>query len=235
MATLYLIATPIGNLEDLSPRARRLLSELEVLACEDTRVTRKIFSKFEIPLPRIFFPYHDHNERASGERILGNLREGFDVGICSDAGMPAISDPGFRAVRAALDEGFDIDVIPGPSAPAMALALSGLPTSSYTFKGFPPPKQGKRRAFFAMEKDSPHTTIYFIAPFKLGTFLQEGLEELGDRQAAVCFELTKLHQKVSRGYLSDLAQTYKDTKKLKGEITVVIAGNNPKLLRPQDD
>lgn len=227
MGKLYVIATPIGNMEDLSHRAQRVFGELDALACEDTRMTRRIFERYNIHSPRTIFAYHEHNEAQAGKRIDGLLNEGLTVGICSDGGCPGISDPGYRAIQAAIAGGHTIEVLPGPSAVSTALLLSGLPSSSYTFKGFPPRKSGARQRFLAMEKDLPHTIICFESPFRIGKFLEDALIALGDRDAAVCLELTKQFERVHRGRLSELVPQFE--KQPKGEITVVIAGNNPKF------
>jgi len=236
MGALYLVATPIGNMEDLSHRAQRVLGEVDALACEDTRITRRIFERYEIARPRTVFAYHEHNEEPAGRRILGLLEQGLSVALCSDGGYPGISDPGYRIIAACLEHGHDMEVIPGPSAVPMALLLSGLPTSSYTFKGFPPRKGGPRRRFLEPERLLPHTLVIFESPFRVGKLLQAALEVLGDRQAAVCAELSKKFERVQRGYLSDLAQSFADTK-VKGEITVVIAGHHEKFYRgtPPED
>lgn len=227
MATLYLIATPIGNLEDLSPRALRTLGEVDALACEDTRMTRRIFERFSLPSPRTIFAYHEHNEEQSGRRILGLLKEGLSVGLCTDGGYPGISDPGYRIITACHREGHDVEVIPGPSAVPVALLLSGLPSSSYTFKGFPPRKPGARKRFLEGDRAAPHTLILFESPFRIGRLLQDAFEVLGNREAAVCLELTKKFQRVERGTLEQLSGRFA-TLKPKGEITVVIAGNREK-------
>lgn len=230
MGTLYLIATPIGNLEDLSHRAVRILRELDALACEDTRQTRKLLERYEIPKPRGLFAHHEHNEQRSAKGLLKLLDEGKTVGVCSDGGYPGISDPGYRILTAAIQAGHDIQVLPGASAVPVALLLSGLPTSSYTFKGFPPRKSGQRQRYFAMEAELPHTLICFESPHRIHATLCDAHEALGDRQAAVCLELTKLHQRTHRGYLTDLIPQFEDTIP-KGEITLVIAGNNKKFMR----
>ncbi len=233
MGKLYVIATPIGNMEDLSHRAQRVFGELDALACEDTRMTRRIFERYSIHSPRTIFAYHEHNEEMAGRRITGLLDEGLTVGICSDGGCPGISDPGYRAIQAAIAGGHTIEVLPGPSAVSTALLLSGLPSSSYTFKGFSPRKSGARQRFLAMEKDLPHTIIVFESPFRIGAFLKDALIALGDRDAAVCLELTKQFERVHRGRLSELVPQFE--KQPKGEITVVIAGNNPKFRHDKDD
>ena len=156
MSKLYIIATPIGNLEDITLRAMKTLEDIDALACEDTRVTRKIYSRYNITRPEIVFSYRDFNEERAGSRILELLRDGKTVGLCTNAGYPGISDPGYRIISAALREGFEVEVIPGASAVTQALLSSGLPSSSYTFKGFLPKKPGQRKTSLLMEKDGPH-------------------------------------------------------------------------------
>jgi len=233
MGMLTVIATPLGNLEDLSHRAQRILGEVAALACEDTRMTRRIFERYAIPVPRTLFSYHEHNEEQAGRRILGLLGEGLNVGLCSDGGMPGISDPGYRIISSAYEAGHEVDVIPGASACDTALVLSGLPTSSFTFKGFPPRKSGALLRFFEEERERPHTLVLYESPFRIGKCLAAAHEALGNRQAAVCLELTKKFQRADRGWLADLAAQY-EGKTVKGEITVVIAGNNPKFTREEE-
>lgn len=233
MSLLYIIATPIGNMEDVSYRALRILGEVEAIACEDTRVTSYILQKYEIKKPKHFFSYHEHNEEASSERILSFLRQGLNVALCSDAGLPSISDPGFRAIQKAIDNEFKVDVIPGPSAVQTALVVSGLPTSSYLFKGFAPRKSGQRQNFFKPELDLPHTLIFFESKFRIIDFLKDALIVYGDRKCAVCLELTKKFEQIFRGYLSDIIEEMEKTN-IKGEITVVIAGKHPKFIKPTE-
>ncbi|MFH0910567.1 MAG: 16S rRNA (cytidine(1402)-2'-O)-methyltransferase [Planctomycetota bacterium] len=232
MSALYVIATPIGNLEDLTPRARRVLGEVDALACEDTRVTRRLFERFGIPSPKVIFSSHEHNEARAARRILDLLKEGRSVGLCSNAGYPAISDPGYRAVSAAIEAGFPVEVLPGAGAVEPALVLSGLPSSSFTFKGFPPKKSGKRRAFLAEERDRPHTLVLFESPHRVAALLEDALAVLGDRRAAVCLELTKKFERVRRGFLSELVPLFTG-EKIKGEATVVIAGHHEKFMREE--
>ncbi|GHS98028.1 ribosomal RNA small subunit methyltransferase I [Planctomycetales bacterium] len=227
---LYVIATPLGNLEDVSLRALRVLREIDGLACEDTRVTRRIFERYEIPLPPLFFSYQEHNELRAGERVLQLLRDGKNVGLCSDGGCPAISDPGYRVINAALNENLPVNVIPGPCAVETALMASGMPTASFTFHGFLPPKSGKRQNFFLAEKNSPHTAVIYEAPTRLGKTLADAAAVWEDRRAAVCLELTKIHERVERGYLRDCAASFAD-REVRGEAVIVIAGNNPKFFR----
>lgn len=230
MGTLFVIATPIGNLEDLTHRAGRVLGELDALACEDTRVTRRIFERYAIPSPRTIFSYHEHNEEQAGRRLLGLLGEGLKVGLCTDGGYPGISDPGYRVIAACHEAGHQVEIIPGAGAVPTALLASGLPTSSYTFKGFPPRKPGARKRFLDMERELPHTLVLFESPYRIERLLREALEVLGDRLAAVCVELTKKFEQVHRGHVSELLQQF-EGKTIKGEITVVIAGNHPRFRR----
>jgi len=234
MGTLFLIGTPIGNLEDISARALRVLGEVDALACEDTRRTRKIYEHFALPSPRTIFACHEHNEDRAVARIAGLLGQGLSVALATDAGMPGISDPGFRAVQAALAGGHRIEAIPGPSAVATALVLSGLSAASYTFLGFPPRKPGKRKNFLAAEADAPHTLVLFESPHRTGALLTDALAVLGDRRAAVAIELTKMFEETARGWLSELAERFA-VETPRGEVTVAIAGNNPKFLRPAPD
>ncbi len=172
---LVVIATPIGNLEDLTFRAKRVLGEVDALACEDTRHTRIILERYEIPRAKTVFSYHEHNEHRAAERILGLLDAGLTVGLCSNAGYPGISDPGYVIVSRAVERGFRVEVIPGASAVPTALLASGLPTSSFTFKGFPPRKPGKRLHFLEAERDMPHTLISLRSAHRVGALLQAAL------------------------------------------------------------
>jgi 16S rRNA (cytidine1402-2'-O)-methyltransferase len=229
MAKLVVIATPIGNLEDMTHRAVRVLGELDALGCEDTRRTRILFEHYGITSPRTIFSYREANEGQAEARAVGMLKEGLTVGICSDAGYPGDSDAGYRLISRAVEEGFDVEVIPGAGAVEPALLSSGLPTSSFTFKGFPPRKPGPRRRFLDQEKDLPHTLVFYESPFRVIALLRDALEAYGDRRAAVCIELTKKFERIHRGTLSELAALIGDGP-IKGEVTVVIAGNNPKFL-----
>lgn len=233
MATLYVVATPIGNMDDISLRALRILGEVEVLACEDTRFTRRIFERHNLESPRTIFSYHEHNEAFAGKRIMGFLESGQDVALCSDGGNPAISDPGYRVIAACRESGFPVEVIPGPSAVLTALIASGLSTASFTFKGFAPRKTGARKRWLEMDRDLPHTLVLFESPFRIAALLEDAHTVLGNRLAAVCVELTKKFEDTRRGYLKDLAEAFR-AKAPKGEITVVIAGNNAKFMREDE-
>jgi len=228
--TLYVVATPIGNLEDVTLRALRVLGDVDALACEDTRRTRRVLERHGVSRPAAVFSCHEHNEQRAAGRILRLLQEGRAVALCTNAGYPGISDPGYRVVSRAADAGFRVEVVPGAGAVEAALLASGLPTSSYTFKGFAPKKPGRRRQFFEAEADSPHTLVLFESPRRLAVLLEVARETLGDRRAAVCIELTKAFERVTRGYLSELCERFADGPP-KGEVTVVVAGDHPKFVR----
>lgn len=229
---LHVVATPIGNLGDLSPRALDALKGAAAIACEDTRRTWQLLSHFGIPRPQDMYSYRQGNEERVSERVLADLAAGKEVVLCSDGGYPAVSDPGYRLIRACAQANVQYEVIPGASAVEVALLMSGLSTSSFTFRGFPPRGPGALRNWFAEDRDKEHTLICYESPFRIGATLAAALDALGDREAAVCIELTKMHERVSRGYLSDLAKEYADAK-VKGEVALVIAGNNPKFRREQ--
>lgn len=229
---LHFVATPIGNLADLSPRGLEVLKTADLIACEDTRRTWALLSAFDIPRPEMI-SYRQGNEEQVGGRILRAAAAGREVAVCSDGGYPGISDPGYRLIRQAVADQVAYDIIPGASAVNVALLMSGLSTSSFTFKGFPPRKSGALRRFFEDEKVLPHTMICFESPFRIVPTLRAALEVLGDREAAVCIELTKVHERVVRGFLSDVISQF-DGKKVKGEVALVIAGANDKFCRSSD-
>ena len=228
--TLYILATPIGNLEDVNFRSLRILKEVDVLACEDTRYTQRLLHRYEVKRDGTLFSYHEHNEKKAALKLIALLNQGKSVALVSNAGSPGISDPGYRIVHAAHEEGISIEVIPGPNAVTTALIASGLPTSSFTFKGFVPKKKGQRKRFLEMEKNVPHTLVFFESPYRIGSFLEDACMVLGNRLAAVCIELTKKFERVNRDHLASLVEMFAG-KKVKGEITVVIAGNNPKFVK----
>lgn len=230
MGVLYVIPTPIGNLEDMTHRAVRVLGEAGAVAAEDTRVTPRLLDRYGIPKPRTMFSCHEHNEEQAAKRILGLLGEGGTVALCSDGGCPGISDPGYRIINACIEAGHELIVLPGASAVHVALLASGLSTASYTFKGFPPRKPGARRRFLEIDRDSPHTLVFFESPYRIATLVKDALDVYGDRRAAVCIELTKKFEQVRRGFLAELTE-WCAGRTLKGEVTVVIAGNNPKFAR----
>ncbi len=226
---LHVVATPIGNLGDLSPRALEALKGASIIACEDTRRTWQLLSHFGVPRPEML-SYRQGNEERLAERLVEAVKGGAEVALCSDGGYPGISDPGYRLIRACARGNVPYDVIPGASAVNVALLMSGLSTSSFTFRGFPPRGPGALRNWFAEDRDKEHTLVCYESPFRIGATLAAAFEALGDREAAVCVELTKMHERVSRGYLSDLAAEFRDAK-VKGEVALVIAGSNPKFTR----
>jgi len=218
---LYIVATPIGNLGDISLRALDTLRDVDWVVSEDTRKTGNMMKHFEISKPQISF--YEQNEKKNLPRILGLLREGRDIALVSNAGTPAVSDPGFTLVRAALQEDIAVSAVPGPTALIMALVLSGLPVHAFTFRGFPPRKSAARRRFLVVDAASPHTLIFYESPYRLAAFLQDAIVVFGDRKAAVANDLTKKFERVERGLLSELLKLYTE-QKLRGEFTVVISG-----------
>lgn len=220
---LYLVATPIGNLQDITLRALETLRLVDVIASEDTRRTGLLLKHFEIQKPQIAF--HEHNEREAGERIEQLLRQGKSVAVVTNAGTPGISDPGFTLVRRAISAQIEVTMIPGPTAFVMALVLSGLPVHSFTFRGFPPRKMVGRRKFMEIDKDSPHTLIFYESPYRIEDCLTDALEVFGDRSAALACELTKMFEKIERGTLSSLLASVRQAK-LRGEYVLVIAGTS---------
>ncbi|HPC06277.1 MAG TPA: 16S rRNA (cytidine(1402)-2'-O)-methyltransferase [Anaerolineaceae bacterium] len=218
---LYLVATPIGNLGDITQRALEVLAAADWVVSEDTRKTGHMLNHFGIKKPQLSF--HEFNESKALPQVMNLLREGNSVALVTNAGTPAISDPGYILVRATLQENIPVSAIPGPTALITALVLSGLPVHSFTFRGFPPHKGGPRRRFLEVDKDSPHTLIFYESPYRLEAFLKDALEIYGDRQAAIANDLTKFYESVERGLLSELAASISG-KTLKGEYVVVIAG-----------
>jgi 16S rRNA (cytidine1402-2'-O)-methyltransferase len=220
--TLYLVATPIGNLGDLSYRAVSILRQVDLIAAEDTRKTSILLRHYEISKPQI--AYHEHNEASVALQLLRRLQAGQSVAVVSEAGTPGISDPGYGVVRLAIEHQIAVTVIPGANAVLMAVVLSGLPAHSFTFRGFAPRKSGKRRNFLAVDAESPHTLVYYESPHRLLEFLQDALWVFGDRPAAVCNELTKLFENVQRQTLSALIEHYTPEGSIRGEFVVVIGG-----------
>ena len=219
MGTLYLVSTPLGNLEDITLRALRILREARVIAAEDTRHTRKLLNHFGITTPTI--SYHEHSGPAGIARMLAALAEG-DVALVSDAGTPAISDPGADLVSAALSAGYPVTPIPGPSAVITALIASALPTDQFTFLGFLPRRAQERRVLLASVRDEPRTLVLYEAPHRLRACLDDLLIVLGDRDACLARELTKVHEQWLRGTLSDLRTRYQQEEP-RGEYTLVVA------------
>jgi 16S rRNA (cytidine1402-2'-O)-methyltransferase len=215
------VATPIGNLRDITLRALETLGAADLIACEDTRVTRKLLDHYGIATP--LTPYHEHNAEAARPKILARLAGGEAVALVSDAGTPLVSDPGFKLVRAARAEGHAVFAAPGASAVLAALTVSGLPSDRFVFEGFLPPREGARRNRIAEIKGIPATLILFETGPRLSAALADLVQGLGPRAAAVCRELTKLHEEVRRGDLATLAADYAAAAEPRGEIVIVIA------------
>jgi len=218
---LIVVATPIGNLDDLSPRARQALAEADLVLCEDTRHTGRLLSG--LGLDRRLMSLHEHNERGRVAGLLEMLEQGATLALASDAGTPLISDPGYLLVRDAVAAGIAVEHRPGPSAVTTALVLSGLPPYPYTFAGFPPRKRGKRRRFYHRFAGLDHTLVLFESPHRLLASLDDAAIELGSRRAAIARELTKLHEEVLRGRIVELREVLAGRPALKGEFTLVIA------------
>ena len=221
MGTLYLVATPIGNLEDLSFRALRVLREVELIAAEDTRRTAKLLAHYEIDTPLI--SYHEHSSGGRAEHLIARLGQ-IDLALVSDAGSPLISDPGYELVSAAVERGIKVVPVPGPSAVISALSASALPTESFLFLGYLPRKDKDRKALLEREARSAHTLVFFEVPHRLQAALSDLLSIFGpERPAAICRELTKLHEQIVRGTLAEIVKRLQEVEP-RGEYTLVIGG-----------
>jgi 16S rRNA (cytidine1402-2'-O)-methyltransferase len=227
---LYLVATPIGNLEDITYRAVRVLREVTVIACEDTRQTRKLLDHFQIQKPTV--SYHEHNEAERAAELVVRLLAGESIALVSDAGMPLVSDPGYRLVRAAIENGIEVQAIPGPSASLTALAASGLPTDSFHFGGFLPAKQGQRAKLLESLAEETATLIFYEAPHRVVESLEAIEAALGPRRVVVARELTKIHEEYLRGTAAEIRAQLEARDSVKGEITILIAKAEAP---PQDD
>jgi 16S rRNA (cytidine1402-2'-O)-methyltransferase len=219
-AGLHIVATPIGNLADITLRALATLAGVDLIACEDTRVTRRLLERYSIATPMT--PYHEHNAAAARPKLLRRLVQGASVALVSDAGTPLVSDPGFKLVRAAQGAGCPVIVVPGPSAPVAALTVSGLPPDQFFFAGFLPPRQAARTARIRELARIRATLLLFETGPRIGATLADLAAELGDRDIALCRELTKLHEEVRRGSLAMMAQSLSG-EELRGEIVIVVA------------
>ena len=219
--TLYLVGTPIGNVEDLSPRARKILGAVDLIAAEDTRHTRALLSRFDIHRPLV--SYHDHNKESRTPELVARLVEGASVAIVSDAGSPGISDPAFTLVRAAVLAAAPVVPIPGPSSALCALEVSGLPTDRFAFEGFLPRKSGRRRVRIQELRGEPRTIIFFESPHRLKAAIRDLLDVLGDRPASISRELTKKFEETRRGTLASLL-AWVESKPPRGEFVLVVAG-----------
>lgn len=217
--TLFICATPIGNLEDVSRRLLRVLAEADVIAAEDTRTTRGLLTRHSIRSRPV--SYHDANERRRTPELVARLKKGESVALVTESGMPAISDPGYRLITGAIEAGIRVEVVPGPSAALSALVVSGLPTARFAFEGFLPRKEGPRRRRLQALSTDDRTLIFFEAPNRLRSLLSDVMSILGDRRVAVARELTKVHEEVVRGLASEVVE---DLGNLKGEVVLVVEG-----------
>lgn len=221
--TLYLVATPIGNLADITHRALQVLKDVDLIACEDTRHTHKLLNHYGISTKTI--SYHEHNEQQRAAELIDRLKQGTNIAVVSDAGTPSISDPGFRLVRAAIENEIVVVPVPGPSALITALIAAGLPTDEFFFAGFLPSRTSARRTRLTELQSIPGTLIFYEAPHRLAATLADAYEILGEREAVVARELTKLHEEIRRGLLSKLTADYMEKTDIRGEIVVLIDRN----------
>ncbi len=229
---LYVVATPIGNLEDITLRALRVLKEVDLIAAEDTRHTRQLLHHFDIHKPLI--SYHDFNRRMREEGLLKDLREGKSIALVTDAGTPGISDPGEDLVRKAVQESIALVPVPGPSALVAALSISGVPTGIFSFFGFLPAKAHARRAFLQSLQERSETMVFYESPRRVRGFLEDVREILGDRQAVVVRELTKLYEEIYRGTISEVLNGL-GSMEVKGEVTVILEGRAPEKKKAGPD
>lgn len=225
--TLYVVPTPIGNVDDLSPRARAVITEADVVASEDTRTTKALLTRLALRCRGHLMAYHDHNERQRTPELLRRLEQGQTVVVVSEAGTPLVSDPGFHLVRAAVEAGIEVDPLPGPCAATTALSAAGLPSDSFAFVGFLPRQAGKRQAALAEVRDLPWTLICYEAPRRLVGLLSDIHQVLGNRQVVVSVNLTKQGQRFVRGPADEVRQAFADQDDVRGEFTVLIAGATP--------
>jgi 16S rRNA (cytidine1402-2'-O)-methyltransferase len=228
MPILYVIATPIGNLEDISLRVLRVLREVKLIAAEDTRKTRRLLNAYNIETS--LTSYHEHSRRAKLDYLLGYLEEE-DLALVSEAGMPGLSDPGYNLIVAAIERGISVVPVPGPSAVITALVISGLPTDQFIYVGFLPRRKGQRRRFLSSIGDEPRTIVAFEAPHRLREALTDIQDILGDRRVSVCRELTKVHEEVFRGKVSQAREHFAEPR---GEFTLAIEGKTRAWLKSQE-
>ena len=219
---LYIVSTPIGNLEDITMRALEVLKGVDIIACEDTRTTKKLLSRYAVTKPLI--SYHEHNEIAKAKEFASLLDEGKSVALVSDAGTPGVSDPGYRLVKLASDRGIEVYSVPGPSAVVASLSVSGLPTDSFAFFGFLPRTKKALADYFTRIKDYPETLIFYESPKRVLKTLRVMMTVYGDRNMAIVRELTKMYEESIRGKISEVIRVLDERKEIKGEITVVVEG-----------
>lgn len=220
---LYIVSTPIGNLEDITLRALNVLKEVDLIACEDTRTSKKLLSRYQIEKP--LTSYHKHNEIEKAKELLSMLQGGKNIALITDAGTPGVSDPGFRIVKLASQSGIKVIPIPGASAAIAALSISGLPTSSFTFLGFPPKQNKKLIELLDRIKDRPETLIFYESPKRIVKTLEAMTEVLGERNISISREITKMYEETLRGSFSDLINNLKSRESIKGEFVLLVEGN----------
>jgi 16S rRNA (cytidine1402-2'-O)-methyltransferase len=218
---LYVVSTPIGNLEDITYRAVRILKEADWIACEDTRTTRRLLDHYGIPTRTL--SYHEHNETNRTEDLVARLEQGETGALVSDAGTPLLSDPGYRVVRAAVEKGIRVEALPGPSALLAGLVVSGLPTDQFHFGGFLPAKQGQRTRVLESLREEPATLIFYEAPHRILESLEDIAATLGEREVVVARELTKFHEEILRGTPTEIRATLEGRDSIRGEFVVLIA------------
>lgn len=220
---LYLVSTPIGNLEDITERAIRVLNEVDLIACEDTRHTRKLLNHYGIKTSTV--SYHEHNEKERAAELLEKLKQGSSVAVVSDAGTPGISDPGFRIVQLAVANNIKVVAVPGATALISALVVSGFPANDFFFGGFLPARANQRRARLAEVSTLSTTLVFYEAPHRIAQTLKDARELLGDREAAIAREITKLHEEIIRGRLSELSASFEAGRAARGEMVLIIDRN----------
>ena len=230
---LYIVSTPIGNLEDITNRAVKTLKEVDIIACEDTRVTKKLLNYLSVNKP--LQSYHEHNETKKSIELASELLKGKNIALVSDAGTPGISDPGYRLIKLASENEIEILTIPGPCAATSALSISGLPTSSFTFIGFAPRTEKKRKDFLEEIKNYPQTIIFYESPYRVLKTLNAVLQVFGDRNCSLSRELTKIYEETIRGKLSEVISILEKKEKIKGEFTIVVEGHNTNSSNTQID
>ncbi len=222
LGTLFVVATPIGNMEDITLRAIRVLGEVDFVAAEDTRHTLKLLRHHNISAKLV--SYHDHNEEQRSPELIQHLRQGRNIALVSSAGTPTVSDPGFRLIRKCAEENINVAPVPGVSSAVAAICASGLPTDSFVFLGFAPRKKGKREIFLDSLANHPRTLIFFESPRRIATLLDDLIATLGDRNAVLAREMTKIHEEFVRGTLSQIKDHIQQGGELKGECTLLAEG-----------
>ena len=221
--TLFVVSTPIGNLEDITLRALKVLKEVDIIAAEDTRRTKILLTHYDIKIP--LTSYFEYNKIYKGKLILEKLKEGKNVALVSDAGTPGISDPGYLLIKQSIDEGIRVVPIAGISALNAALAVSGLPANKFTFLGFLPVKKNKRRVLLEKFKEREETLVIFESPYRIVKLLEDIKETMGDREIALCRELTKMFEEIFRGMVSNAIEEFSKRKSIKGEFTLIVGGS----------